>query len=183
MAGKEKKELTAAEVIHRRRVKLAQRKETRDLLVRVVFLVAAAWFLFTKLFLFSKVSGMEMFPSLKDGDLAVIYCLQKDYAVNEVIAYEMDGELRFGRVVACGNDVVTLEEDGTLLVNGTEQSGEILYPTYPREGDTEPERVPEGCVYVLGDYRTQSTDSRDFGSVPKEQVKGKVITILRRRGL
>jgi len=43
--------------------------------------------------------------------------------------------------------------------------------------------VPEGCVYILGDYRTQSEDSRDFGAVPLEAVEAKVITLLRRRSL
>ena len=43
--------------------------------------------------------------------------------------------------------------------------------------------VPEGSVYVLGDYRTNTQDSRDFGAIPIKSVQGKVITILRRRGL
>ena len=43
--------------------------------------------------------------------------------------------------------------------------------------------VPENHVFILGDYRTQTVDSRDFGPVPMECVAGKVITILRRRGL
>ena len=78
---------------------------------------------------------------------------------------------------------MTLDDSGTLLVNGTVQSGEILYPTYA-EGELEyPYAVPEGYVFVLGDYRTQTTDSRTLGAVPMGDVKGKVITILRRRGL
>ena len=68
-------------------------------------------------------------------------------------------------------------------MNGTPQSGEILYPTYPKEGMEYPYRVPEGTVFVLGDYRTQTEDSRDFGPVSLDDVEGKVITILRRRGI
>lgn len=58
-----------------------------------------------------------------------------------------------------------------------------MYPTYAKEGLEYPYRVPEGHVFVLGDYRTNATDSRDFGPIPMKQVEGKVITILRRRGL
>ena len=88
-----------------------------------------------------------------------------------------------GRVADRPGDFVTIQEDGTLLVNGTVQSGEILYPTYPKDTLTYPYQVPEDALFILGDYRTQSEDSRDFGPVPLENVKAKVITILRRRGL
>ena len=46
-----------------------------------------------------------------------------------------------------------------------------------------PYQVPENSVFVLGDYRTRSTDSRLYEAISLDQVEGKVITILRRRGL
>ncbi len=93
------------------------------------------------------------------------------------------GRRHFGRVIASAGDVVNMGDNGSLQVNGTTQSGEIMYPTYAREGAQYPYRVPDGCLYVLGDYRTSTTDSRDYGPIPLERVEGKVITILRRRGL
>lgn len=124
-----------------------------------------------------------MFPALKDGDLVIAFQLQREYAKNDVVVYRADGEERIGRVAARAADVVTLDETGTLLVNGTVQSGEILYPTYAKEGITYPYTVPEGTMFVLGDYRTQAEDSRDLGAISMKDVEGKVITILRRRGL
>ena len=76
---------------------------------------------------------------------------------------------------------MALDDSGTLVVNGAVQSGEILYPTYAKDALEYPYTVPEGCFFVLGDYRTQSEDSRDFGPVPLEDVQAKVITLLRRR--
>ena len=82
-----------------------------------------------------------------------------------------------------------LDDSGTLLVNGAAQSGEILYPTYPRDAENAggtlayPYTVPQDCVFLLGDYRTQSRDSRDFGAVPLSDIQGKVISLLRRRTL
>lgn len=183
MGKKTKKELTIAEVIRRRRLKLIQREETRALLLRILLVAIGGWILFTQVFLLTKVKGQEMFPALKDGDLAVIFCLQQKYAVNDVIAYEAEGMLRMGRIIACENDVVYMDDTGTLSVNNITQSGEIMYPTYAPEGRIFPERVPASSVYVLGDYRTQCKDSRDYGPISMEQVKGKVITILRRRGI
>ena len=109
--------------------------------------------------------------------------MQQEYAKNDVIAYRTPDGLRFGRIAAREGDVVNMDDSGTWQVNGTTQSGEILYPTYAVEGIEYPYRVPEGCVFVLGDYRTRATDSRIYGPISIEDVAGKVITIMRRRGL
>ncbi len=70
------------------------------------------------------------------------------------------------------------------FVNGTPQTGEIAFPTYAKKGIKKyPYRVPKGCVFLLGDYRTQTKDSRDYGPIKMEDVKAKVITVLRRREL
>ena len=146
-------------------------------------LAAAGWALFTQVFLITQVSGNAMFPAVKDGDLIIAFRLQEDYAKNDVIVYTADGQTHIGRIVARETDVVTLDDSGKLLVNGTNHAGEILYPTYAKEGLTYPFAVPEGHVFTLGDYRTQTVDSRDFGAVDMDHVLGKVITIVRRRVL
>ena len=102
---------------------------------------------------------------------------------DDIVAYQTDGKRAFGRVVAVAGDVVMLSDSGSLMVNGVTEGGDIVFPTYA-EGDlTYPYRVPEGCVYVLGDRRMSTTDSRVLGPIPLESVEGKLITILRRRGL
>jgi signal peptidase I len=86
--------------------------------------------------------------------------------------------------VAQGGDVVEVNTDGQLLVNGNVQQEEIFYPTEPQEGDvTYPCTVEEGSYFVLCDYRTVSFDSRTYGTIPQEDLDGKVITILRRQGI
>lgn len=172
-----------ASVITRRRNRALDTEDTWDLIRRVLLLALAGLILLTQVFLVAQVKGSDMFPSLKDGDLAFGYRLQKSYAKNDVVLYTVDGQLRVGRIVARETDVVTLDDGGALLVNGTVQSGEIMYPTYAREGSEYPLQVPKGAVFILGDYRTQTQDSRDFGPIPLENVEAKVITILRRRGL
>lgn len=181
--GKETKSLTIAEVIKRRKADLAFQREYRSLFLKMIVIIAACWIVFTQIFLLMQVKGNGMFPSVKDGDLVLAFRLQQEYAKNDVVVFTTEGKTYVGRIVARENDVVTLDESGTLLVNGTVQSGEILYPSYA-EGDLEyPYLVPEGHVFVMGDYRTQTTDSRNLGPIAMEDVKGKVITILRRRGL
>lgn len=159
------------------------KKAYKNLLIRIILLAAILWVLFSKVFLIIQAEGNDMFPAVKDGDLMFCYRLQTNYRKDDVVVYTAEGKTRVGRIAALGSDAVMLDDTGTLLVNGTVQSGEILYPTYGGTTQTYPYYVPDGEVFILGDYRTKCKDSRNFGSVPLSDVKGKVITILRRRGL
>lgn len=174
---------TCSQVIRRRKNVAEIKQGYIDLLMRVIVLAICAWLLFAQVFLVMQAPDNEMFPAVKGGDLVVGFRLQKSFSKNDVVVYEIDGEMRVGRILALGTDNVTMDDGGMLMVNGTVQSGEILFPTYPKEGIEYPCTVPEGSVFILGDYRTKAEDSRDFGCVKLEDVKAKVITILRRRAL
>lgn len=174
---------TNASIISHRRNRVLNRQDSWNLLLRILFLILVGWLMLTQVFLLSRTRGNDMFPAVKDGDLLIGFRLQQEYVKNDVVVYTVNGQTHVGRVAARAGDVVTLDDSGTLLVNGTAQNGEILYPTYPKEEFKYPCTVPEGHVFILGDYRTQTEDSRDFGPIPLENVEAKVISILRRRGL
>ena len=173
--------LSISQIIRRRRNEAEIRNGYLSLLGRILILALIGWALFTQVFLIAQASGNDMFPAVKDGDLLIGFRLQADYQKDDVVVYERNGKLCAGRIIGRETDVITLDDSGTLLVNGTVQSGEILFPTYAKAGIEYPYTVPKGSVFVLGDYRTQAEDSRDFGCISLEDVKAKVITILRRR--
>lgn len=172
-----------AAIIAARRSRILTRRGYGELLRRMLILAVLGWLLLTQVFLITQLSGNDMFPALKDGDLIIAFRLQEEYAKDDVVVYQWEGKLRIGRIAARETDVVTLDDSGTMLVNGTVQSGEVIYPSYAKEGLEYPYTVPDGCVFIMGDNRNQCEDSRDFGPVPMESLRGKVITILRRRGL
>ncbi|MDO4634267.1 MAG: signal peptidase I [Eubacteriales bacterium] len=176
-------EQSAAQIIRKRRSALIVKSGYVSLLLRVAFIVIIGWVLLTKVFIFTQVRGNEMFPALKDGDLVIGYRLQREYQKNDTVIYQADGEQKAGRLFGRETDVIMLDDSGTLLVNGTAQAGEILYPTYAKEGIAYPYTVPTDSVFILNDYRTEGKDSRDYGAIPRKDVKGKIITIIRRRGL
>lgn len=178
---KTKKAATSAGVIARRIDKIRAREDWFRLIRRIVIICIIGWILFSHVLLVTQMKGQDMFPSVKDGDLVIAYRLQKEYVKGDIVVCEIDGRQYIGRIVANATDVVNIGESGTLVVNGTLQSGEIVFPTYAKDSVSYPYRVPEGHVFLLGDHRTESTDSRDFGPVPVEKVLGKVLTILRRR--
>ena len=179
----------AEQVIARRRSGVITRAGYRSLLVRLLFLAAVFYLLFTYAFLITQCQGQGMYPALKDGDLCVVFRKEardlfgEQTVAEDVLAYRIDGKRAFGRVVAVAGDVVMLSDSGSLMVNGVTEGGEIVFPTYARGELQYPYRVPERCVFVLGDYRTNTTDSRDLGAIELESVEGKLITILRRREL
>ncbi len=179
-----KKELTSnAAVIKKRKETAEIRQGYVQLFIRIILLIVLGLLLFTQVFLIKRVSGNEMFPAIKDGDLLIGFRLQRQYEQENVVVYTVDGVQKVGRIVALAGDVVDMDDSGTLVVNGTVKSGDIAFPTYAKEGTEYPYRVPDDCVYILSDYRTQAEDSRDFGAVQTKNVQCKVISLLRRRGL
>ena len=177
------KTLPPAAAARKRKYDLLTRRGYIALGLRLICIAAAVWLVFGQVFLLHRVQGQGMFPAVKDGDLVLAYRLQRDYGKGDVVVYRLDGKLHVGRIGAMGTDVVEIDSDGALTVNGNPQNGQILYPTYPRESMEYPLRVQEGMAFLLGDYRTQTRDSRDFGPIPLDDIQGKVITLVRRRGL
>lgn len=153
------------------------------LLLRLSAAAAALTVLLGVVLLVTQARGQDMFPAIKDGDLLIAYRLQRRWRQDDIVLYRQGDTLCVGRVAAAGGDVVLLDDSGELRVNGTLHTGEIPYATYPAEGLTYPYTVPEGYLFLLCDHRTQGRDSRHFGAVPEDSVAGKVITLLRRRGL
>ena len=183
MANKTSAPKPPVEVARRRRMNIMTRRGYGSLLLRLCVITLAVWIIFTQVFMITQCEGQGMFPAIEDGDLVLAYRLQGEYAKGDVVVYSVGDATYIGRVVAKETDVVQMDATGNLVINGTTQGGEIMYPTYAKEGKEYPHRVSEGTLYILGDYRTQTLDSRDFGSIPLDNIQGKVITIVRRRGV
>lgn len=154
------------------------------LLLKVAILAALLLTTFVLIFGLTRNSGNTMFPAIKDGDLALYYRLENTYNVSDVVVLEKDGETQLRRILAREGDVVDITADG-LRVNGYPQQESGVYTeTLPyREGITFPLTLGDGEYFVLGDDRTNTRDSRIYGSVHESEIKGVVITLLRRRGI
>ena len=152
-----------------------------SLLFKLAVTAAVLVLFFSFVCLLWRVQGQEMFPAVRDGDLLLASRLDKQYSRGDVVIYEAEGQRRVGRIVARESDRLEITKDGNLTVNGAMQSEAVFYPTQAEQEDFSVQ-VPEGCVYILGDHRDACRDSRDFGPVPAEHVKGKVFGLLRIRG-
>lgn len=163
------------------------RQALRDIiafLIKLAVVVLAGWILTGFVFGAAVMDGEDMYPRIRDGDLMIFYRLQEEYHIGDVVTFTRDGRRYTGRIAAQENDTVDITDEGQLLVNGSIQDEEIFYVTEAVEGGTAlPCMVPEGAVFLLCDFRTNATDSRSYGPVNTDDLDGKVMTILRRRGI
>lgn len=130
-----------------------------------------------------RITGNSMSPFVRDGDLGVFYKLE-DYYLNDVILYDDDqGNRRVGRIVATGGQTVDFPEDGGYEVNGYQPTEEVPYETYAATGVsvTYPLDLGEDEYFVLNDFRPITADSREMGSIRRQQIRGKLLFLLRRR--
>lgn len=80
------------------------------------------------------------------------------------------------RVIAVGGDHLYIDENGKVYVNDILQKEDYLTEQYtPITGDYYDVVVPDGHVFVMGDNRQGSMDSREFGCIPLNKVDGKVV--------
>lgn len=124
----------------------------------------------------STVNGDSMYPGLRDGQIVFYLRIGSNYERGDVIWMKMpSGDRYVKRIVALEGDEVSVK-GGRLYVNGQLESGEhVNGSTDEMDGIVEyPYKVEPGKVFVLGDNREHSTDSRVFGAIVKSQIKGKL---------
>ncbi|MCH4266455.1 MAG: signal peptidase I [Solobacterium sp.] len=138
---------------------------------------------FTQVFGILQVSDNAMNPALKEGDLVLYYRIRPTPSSHELAAVAVSGSTEIRRTVAQAGDTVDIQPDG-LFINGyLQQEPGITSETLPlKDGITFPVTLQEGQIFVLADVRTDSEDSRIYGPVDSSAVKGRVITVIRRRG-
>ena len=124
----------------------------------------------------------NMYPAIKDGDLCFTYKLTS-YLSEDPIVYKRNGQVHFGRIIALPGDTVDLKDNG-VYVNNSLISEKVLYPTTHQGSKiTFPYTVAKDHVFVLNDFRELISDSRTYGAIPIKDLKGKVVFLMRRRGL
>ena len=124
------------------------------------------------------VMGDSMLPTLTGGDRLLLSCLSDDYGRGDIVVIDRyTDEPLIKRVVAVAGDTVAISSDCRLCINGIPQTESYTIGiTVPRDM-TDPVTVPQGCVFVLGDNRTVSKDSRqhEVGMVNTKDIVGKVV--------
>lgn len=146
--------------------------------------VLAIVLVFTFLIRLIGVDGHSMVPTLQNGDrlLVLSSLLDHDYEYGDIVVLREESFLEepiVKRVIATEGQTVDIDfEAGIVYVDGEAlDEPYINEPTYMEEGTEFPLTVPEGCVFVMGDNRNHSSDSRDsrLGTVDTRCVLGKAV--------
>lgn len=147
---------------------------TLFVLVLIAFTAIAASFWFLSVM---QVDGSSMAPTLQNGEILVAL---KNSEANkgDLAAFYFNDKLLIKRVIAKSGDQVSILPNGTVSVNGAALSEPYVASRALGECDiTFPYTVPENRVFVLGDDRNISLDSRHsaIGCVATEQIIGRVV--------
>ena len=181
MADFDKNNLPTAEQLSSELKRIKYRKEYRRMLsstVSSLLVVAAVAVLISMLFLpVLRVTGTSMTPTFMNDEL-VICNKRGNFKSGDVVAFYFNNKILLKRVIGTSGDVIDIKDDGTVYLNG-----EVLDEPYINEkafGECDiklPYQVPDNRIFVMGDHRSTSIDSRSttVGCIADEYIIGKVI--------
>ena len=162
------------------------RREAYDWIQSLISALLICVLVFVFVIRIMDVNGSSMVPTLKNGDKVLVSGLLYEPDRGDIVVFKKDSyndnKALVKRVIAVAGDTVNIDFDnGIVYVNG-----EAIEEAY-LDGSTNnkldfigPQTVPENCLFVMGDNRNASTDSRDkrIGMVDKRLVIGKVLLVV-----
>ena len=163
-------------------------REAYEWVQALVCSVLAVVVLFTFVIRLIGVDGHSMVPTLQDGDrlLVTTSLLSGEYRYGDIVIIQKgtfaDGDPIVKRVIATEGQTVDIDfANGIVYVDGEAlDEPYINEPTYTDEGTEFPLTVPEGSIFVMGDNRNRSDDSRnaELGTVDTRYVIGRAVFLL-----
>lgn len=175
------RDLPTMEQICAERKRLKHRAAYRKALmgtVEILLLIAAIAVLISTLLMpVLQITGESMEPTLKNGNI-VLLLKTKQFQTGDICAFTWNNRTLVKRVIGTAGDWIEIDPQGVVYVNGHEL--EEPYVTGKSLGEcdlTFPYQVPDGCLFLMGDHRETSIDSRNtiIGSVNLQQVIGKIV--------
>lgn len=136
----------------------------------VAVLVATLWMPVLKIY------GASMSPTLTDGEIILSRKTSK-FVPGDIVAFYYNNKILVKRVIGRAGDWIDIDEEGTVYVNQIELKEPYLTEKALGECDIElPYQVPDGRIFVMGDHRSVSVDSRSsaIGCISQEQIVGRI---------
>lgn len=180
---KKKKILEIPEIVqieaelNRERCRHQRSRVLRNTIFTLITVAAATVLVSTLWMSVLRIYGTSMSPTLSDGNI-VISLKGNDFHTGDIVAFYYNNKILVKRVIAGPGDWVNIDQNGVVYVNDEELQEPYL--TERALGDCSiqlPYQIPENRLFVMGDHRSVSVDSRNtaVGCVAEEQIVGKII--------
>lgn len=155
------------------------------LLLNCLIVISVLWILCGWIVGLMNAPNEDMSPSIRAKDLLLYYRLERTYHAQDVVVLVKNDTTYIGRIVAAGGDTVDITDSARLSINGNIVSEPQIHADTPRfEGFLEyPVALDAQEYFVLCDARGGSEDSRYYGTVRSDEIRGKVVLIVRRSGI
>lgn len=159
-----------------------RRAANSDFIIYLLTLMAVAIFIRTFIFEPVQCIGISMYPTLVGGEgmfteklTYTVSAPQRDDII--ICRYPYHTEKCVKRVIAVPGDRISIS-DGAIYLNGEKLDESAYWDGYIEDSDMPEVTVPERSLFVVGDNRNHSGDSRHVGFIPYCQVKGKVRAVI-----
>lgn len=159
-----------------------RRAANSDFIIYLLTLMAVAIFIRTFIFEPVQCIGISMYPTLVGGEgmfteklTYTVSAPQRDDII--ICRYPYHTEKCVKRVIAVPGDRISIS-DGAIYLNGERLDESAYWSGYIEDSEMPEVTVPDKCLFVVGDNRNHSGDSRHVGFIPYCQVKGKVRAVM-----
>lgn len=159
-----------------------RRAANSDFIIYLLTLMAVAIFIRTFIFEPVQCIGISMYPTLVGGEgmfteklTYTVSAPQRDDII--ICRYPYHTEKCVKRVIAVPGDRISIS-DGAIYLNGEKLDESAYWDGYIEDSEMPEVTVPERSLFVVGDNRNHSGDSRHVGFIPYCQVKGKVRAVM-----
>ncbi len=159
-----------------------RRAANSDFIIYLLTLMAVAIFIRTFIFEPVQCIGISMYPTLVGGEgmfteklTYTVSAPQRDDII--ICRYPYHTEKCVKRVIAVPGDRISIS-DGAIYLNGEKLDESAYWDGYIEDSEMPEVTVPERNLFVVGDNRNNSGDSRHVGFIPYWQVKGKVRAVM-----
>lgn len=181
MESKKKMDLPTAEQLEQELKRLKYRHSfaftLRSTVASLIVVAAIAVMISTMIIPVLRVTGTSMTPTLQN-DQVIICNKLAECQKGDVVAFYYNNKVLIKRVIGVAGDVIDISGDGVVSVNGEPLDEPYVSELALGECDIElPYQVPDNRIFVMGDHRSVSIDSRStsVGCVAIENVIGKVL--------
>lgn len=124
-----------------------------------------------------RVTGSSMTPTLQNDEL-VVCSKRSNFKSGDVVAFYYNNKILLKRVIGTAGDIIDIKEDGTVYLNGKKLDEPYVNEKALGTCDIDlPYQVPDNRIFVMGDHRSISIDSRSstVGCIADEYVIGRVV--------